>query len=190
MRSEVSAVVLAGGNSTRMGTNKALLPFGGFSTLAEYQYRRLVDCDLFESASISVKTAFLLFDAPLIFDQSEITAPIAALAAILKAAATDRVFVLAVDTPFFDEFEKLLAVWEADAALARTQSGIHPLCAVYRRSLLSRFEAGLESGDYSLKNALRSARIDYADFDERQLTNLNFRDQYEIALKTPNLILP
>jgi molybdopterin-guanine dinucleotide biosynthesis protein A len=124
----------------------------------------------------------LPFDAPLIFDESEIVAPIAAIATILKAAKTNRVFVLAVDTPFFDEFEKLLASAKTEAAIARTKSGTHPLCAVYNRSLLRHFEGGLERGDYSLKNALKSAQISFVDLDERQLTNLNFRDQYETAI--------
>jgi molybdopterin-guanine dinucleotide biosynthesis protein A len=34
-------VIFAGGKSSRMGEDKSLLPFGTFSSLAEYQYNRL-----------------------------------------------------------------------------------------------------------------------------------------------------
>jgi len=36
-----TAIIFAGGKSSRMGRDKALLPFGGYDTLTEYQYRRL-----------------------------------------------------------------------------------------------------------------------------------------------------
>jgi molybdopterin-guanine dinucleotide biosynthesis protein A len=164
-----------------MGTNKALLPFGGYATLIEYQYRRLAACGFFESVAISVKTPLTTFDAPLIFDDAPICAPIAAIAAVLRNARSDRVFVLAVDTPFFEGFSALIAV-DSKAAIARSPSGTHPLCAVYHRSLLPRFEAAITSGEYSIKRALANEQIGYADFDERSLANLNFQADYEAAL--------
>ncbi|MDR2152592.1 MAG: NTP transferase domain-containing protein [Helicobacteraceae bacterium] len=177
----VSAIVLAGGKSERMGANKALLPFGKFATLAEYQYRRLLDCGLFESVSFSLKTPFLPFEAPLILDEIALDAPIAAIVAALKAAKTDRVFALAVDTPFFDEFEKLLAI-DAKAAIARDTNGAHPLCAIYAKSLSRDFERAIAKGEYAIKAALKNAQIEYVDFDERKLVNLNFRGDYDRAL--------
>ncbi|MDR1911208.1 MAG: NTP transferase domain-containing protein [Helicobacteraceae bacterium] len=176
----VCAVILAGGKSKRMGANKALLPFGGFSTLAEYQFRRLKACGLFESVALSLKAPLLPFEAPLILDESELFAPIMALAAILKRAANDRVFILAVDTPFFNDFRRLIDI-DAPAAIARSYSGIHPLCAVYNRSLLPRFENAIKNGEYSIKKALKEAPIVYADFDEKSLINLNYPDQYQRA---------
>lgn len=176
----VSAVILAGGQSSRMGRDKALLPFGGFDTLAEYQFRRLQP--LFDEVFVSLKTDKLPFQAPIIYDCAELSAPIVALTAILRAVKTPRVFVLAVDTPFFDAaaIARLLAV-DAPVAMARTSSGEHPMCAVYDRALLPLFEAALGRNELALHRALANEKIVYADFEERLLTNLNHPNEYEAA---------
>jgi len=48
-----TAIIFAGGKSSRMGRDKALLPFGGYDTLTEYQYRRL--SKIFNRVYISTK---------------------------------------------------------------------------------------------------------------------------------------
>lgn len=163
-----------------MGRDKALLPFGGFESLIEYQFRRLQP--LFGQVFVSLKTDKLSFQAPIIYDCGEISAPLVALIAILKAVQTDRVFVLAVDTPFFDNaaIDRLLAV-RATVVMARTPGGEHPLCAVYDRALLPVFEAALKRGELALHRALADEKIVYADFEERLLTNLNHPHEYEAA---------
>ena len=49
----LSCVIFAGGKSSRMGRNKALLPFGGSPTMARYQFERL--SPLFTRTFLSVK---------------------------------------------------------------------------------------------------------------------------------------
>lgn len=177
----VSAVILAGGQSSRMGRDKALLPFGGYESLIEYQFERLRP--FFNEVLISLKTDKLPFQAPIVYDRAEISAPLVALIAILKAVKTDRVFVLAVDTPFFDvaAIDALLAV-DAPVVMARTLGGEHPLTAVYSRALLPVFEAALARDELALHRALADEKIVYVDFEERLLTNLNHPHEYEAAL--------
>ncbi|MDP1784432.1 MAG: NTP transferase domain-containing protein, partial [Sulfuricurvum sp.] len=38
---DLPCILFAGGKSSRMGSDKSLLPFGGYPTLAQYQYERL-----------------------------------------------------------------------------------------------------------------------------------------------------
>ena len=38
---DIPCVIVAGGKSSRMGRDKALLPFGSFPTLTQYQLARL-----------------------------------------------------------------------------------------------------------------------------------------------------
>jgi len=41
MKHDMAAVIFAGGKSSRMGSDKALLPFGGYGSLSEFQYHKL-----------------------------------------------------------------------------------------------------------------------------------------------------
>ncbi len=163
-----------------MGRDKALLPFGGYQTLMEYQFRRLEP--LFSQVAISLKEDKLPFQAPIVYDRAAISAPLVALVAILEAAGCDRVFVIAVDTPFFsaDAIAQLLSV-EAPVVMARTPSGTHPLAAIYHRSVLPVFKEALTSGELALHRALKGTSVVYVDFEERLLMNLNHPHEYEAA---------
>ncbi|WP_345972643.1 molybdenum cofactor guanylyltransferase MobA [Sulfurimonas diazotrophicus] len=183
-------VIFAGGKSSRMGRNKALLPFDGFDTLAAYQYARL--SPLFASAVLSVKTTKgypeglpYLPDDPSLAD----AAPTAGFITAFRSLDAERIFALSVDTPFVDGtvIRALLArdSRELDAVIARTARGTHPLCGIYHRSLLARFEAMAASGDHKLGRMLSESRVRYVDFDDEQLfSNLNHPHEYEAALKT------
>ena len=144
MISDLPCVLFAGGKSSRMGEDKSLLPFGGFSTLAEYQYRRLL-C-LFERVYLSSKDPEKFgFDAPVLLDpEGADFAPTAGFVSAFRSLKDERIMALSVDTPFVDAsvFETLIAAdnGECDAIIAKTASGTHPLCGIYRRSLLEEME--------------------------------------------------
>ena len=107
---DTPCVIFAGGKSSRMGQDKSLLSFGGFNSLAEYQYRRL--SKLFSNVHISVKENKFDFEAPIIEDapSDNVFAPTAGFVAMFKELKDDRIFVLSVDTPFVgeEEIRKLL----------------------------------------------------------------------------------
>lgn len=181
-------ILFAGGKSSRMGEDKSLLAFGGFSTLAEFQYDRLTQ--LFEYVAISTKTADKFdFKAPFILDPEEVDyAPTAGFVSAFREIRDERIMVLSVDTPFVDEavFKALLDAdnEELDAVIARTANGSHPLCGIYHRSLLGEFERMLEEGDHRLGKLLASSRTQYIDFErEEPFMNLNHPHEYQKALK-------
>lgn len=182
-------VIFAGGKSSRMGRDKALLPFGGYPTLAAYQYARL--SPLFTTTYLSAKTAEKFPDTlPVIVDEPALGtfAPTAGFLSVLRRLGDERFFALSVDTPFVDAsvIAALLAAdhGELDAVIARTTQGMHPLCGIYHPSLLPRFEAMADSGDHSLGKMLKNARVVYVDFDdEERFANLNRPEEYAAALK-------
>ena len=176
----VSAAILAGGQSSRMGQDKALLPFGGRESLMAYQYYRLRP--FFDEVYLSLKSDKCDFKAPILYDHAEISAPLVALVAILRAVPTRRVFVIAVDTPFFDAsaIEQLLSV-DAPVVMPKTPSGTHPLCAVYDRSVLTAFEVALSRGALGLHRTLEKLRVETVDFEEALLSNLNHPQEYKAA---------
>jgi molybdopterin-guanine dinucleotide biosynthesis protein A len=187
-RFDLSCVIFAGGKSSRMGQDKSLLPFGDFNTLAEYQYRRL--SKLFANVYISAKEKKFDFEAELIIDASSeaVFAPTAGFVAMFRQLRDERVFVLSVDTPFVGE-EEIAAILEKDSAdldavIAQTASGSHPMCGIYRRTLLPSFEKMLKEENHRLAQLLKSSKTAYVAFDrEAPFTNLNHPHEYEAAKK-------
>ena len=175
-------VLFAGGKSSRMGRDKTLLPFGGYETLAEYQFRRLAP--LFPSLHISTKEAKFPFDAPLILDRSDLYAPTAGLLAVFEALESDF-FALAVDTPFVNGaiIAKLFDAYEeggAEAVIARTPSGTHPMCGIYTQRLRPRLEAMVAAQSHRLNRLLEAADTRFVDFPEDEpFFNMNTPEEYE-----------
>ena len=183
-------VIFAGGKSSRMGRDKALLPFGGEPTLAAYQFTRL--SPLFPATYLSAKTAEKFSDAmPVIVDEPALGmfAPTAGFISVLRRLGNERFFALSVDTPFVDAsvIAALLAADHEglDAVIARTAEGMHPLCGIYHPRLLPRFESMAASGDHALGKMLQTADVAYVDFTNEELfANLNRPEEYAAALAT------
>ena len=187
----IPCVLFAGGKSSRMGKDKALLPFAGKESLAKYQYERLEE--IFERVYLSTKDAnkFDHFDAVIIEDDlgKDVYAPTAGFANVFKRLKKDNlIFVMSVDTPFVHKgiIDKFIAVVDKnyDAIIIRTPSGIHPLCGIYSRSLEKPLLKMLHEGEHKLTKLLQNSSVFYLDIeDEDALLNMNTPDDYEKALR-------
>lgn len=187
----IPCILFAGGKSSRMGQDKSLLPFGGFPTLAEFQYRRLVSW--FEHVYISAKHPDKFdFDPQVIEDPIDAPyAPTAGFVSAFQALDAEKIMVLSVDTPFIEKsvFQSLIDASgdNFDAVIAKTSTGSHPLCGIYRRTLLSEFERMLREGDHRLGKLLNASNTLYLPFDdEAPFANLNHPDEYEEAVSCYN----
>jgi molybdenum cofactor guanylyltransferase len=179
-------ILFAGGKSSRMGSDKSLLPFGGYSTLAQFQYERLKT--IFSHVYISAKSRDKFdFEADFILDPKGTPfAPTAGFVTLFKALNVERAIVLSVDTPFVDEaiFQALVDAdtENLDAVIARTSEGSHPMCGLYHRSLLVEFERMLREEDHRLGKLLLASNTLYLDFsDDTLFANLNHPHEYEEA---------
>ena len=133
----LTVVIQAGGESRRMGQDKALIPFRG-STLIQRVIGRvshLAD-QLLVTTNQPEKYDFLKL--PLYPDLIPGRGALGGLYTALSAASNPLVAVIACDMPFvsFDllAYERdLLLANEHDAAIPRTPGGTEPFHAVYRR---------------------------------------------------------
>lgn len=180
-------ILFAGGKSSRMGQDKSLLPFGGYSSLAQFQYDRL--SKLFTHVYISTKTADKFdFSADFIHDPKNADfAPTAGFVGAFEQLRCDRIFVLGVDAPFINEetIEKLLEADtpDFDAVIARTPSGTHPMTGIYHLSLLEKFSRMLREGDHRLGKLLGTSNTHYVEFNNEELfMNLNHPHEYHEAI--------
>jgi molybdopterin-guanine dinucleotide biosynthesis protein A len=145
-----SAVLLAGGKSTRMGRDKALLEYEGepLWRRQEATLRRLQP----EEVLISGPP---LSDRLTMADEFEDAGPLGGIATALRRCAAPLLIVLAVDLPrMTSEFlRSLLALSDhGKGAVPRCEKFFEPLAAIYPKACFSLAESALRRGDFSLQN--------------------------------------
>jgi molybdopterin-guanine dinucleotide biosynthesis protein A len=180
-------VIVAGGRSSRMGSDKSLLPFGSFKTLTQYQLDK--HKNNFSSLHVSCKTKDKFdFKADFIEDTKEFDeySPLIALYSILKVF-DEPICILSVDTPFvgIEVYEKLSTCKDDfDVVIARSPYGSHQLCAIYSPSILPILKEQIESNNHKIRNMLDKVKTKYIDFNDDDIfTNLNKLEDYEKANK-------
>ena len=189
---DIPCVIFAGGRSSRMGEDKALLPFAEFPTLTQYQLSRLEK--IFSAVYISTKSKEKFnFDANYILDakSNEVFAPTAGFVGIFESIKEDSFFALSVDSPFVGEDEILELIDSdtkgSDATIAKTEFGIQPMCGIYHRSLEDEFKKMLQDDNHKLGFLLKSSKTTYVNFDnQKAFLNLNNPQEYQEALNLVN----
>lgn len=181
---EITGVILAGGRSSRMGSDKAALILGGRSLLS-----RAVERLHLALASVIVigpdHLVALQPGAPIIPDARPGLGPLGGLATALEWAQTDWVFLVACDMPFIQPAlvrhmaALALAASDAEAVALRSPDGLEPLHTVYRRDIESVIARTLAAPHPSMRGLLSQLRVieaspeDVARLDPRGLSIFN-----------------
>lgn len=186
---KISAGILAGGQSRRMGQDKAFLDAGGIP-LIDFMIQRLRP--LSEEILIATRdpAKFTRSDVRVVRDEIETPCALSGIHAIVKSARPPAVFVTAVDMPYVHVglIAHLLEKLESfDAVLPEGESGIEPLCAIYTPACVSAFEAAVRSGKFKITDALTGCNVrvvPIVDADwQFPFVNLNRPEDYQQFLK-------
>ncbi len=179
---ETTAIIIAGGSSSRMGQDKDMLPIDGQPMIKHIcdQLRRHFNQILISSNNTS-KHSFL--DVEVVADKVSGQGPLMGIAAALKASVNDLNFVIACDIPQVNVALMKTMLREAhdyDAVVPATgPSQYEPLFAVYRKSVLPAIEDALSSGNNRIMDALSCCRVKYIDLaGAGRLKNLNTMNDY------------
>ncbi len=184
----ISAIILAGGNSTRMGSDKASLKYLGerfidriVSVVSEFaddvivvsdrKYDRLVNCR----------------QVP---DKVKDSGPLGGLCSGLYYSTTVRNLVLSCDVPLFTR-EILDVLLEQDAdeydvVLPEVNGRLMPLVALYKQRALISLENDLSAGRLKLTDAvmkLNVCKVALQSVMHQQITNVNTKEDYNLLLK-------
>jgi molybdopterin-guanine dinucleotide biosynthesis protein A len=186
---DVTAFILAGGRSTRMGADKALLAFGE-QTLLERALR---------TAAVVANTVCIVGPreryaryGTVVEDVFPGCGPLGGIHAALCVTQTELNLMLSVDTPLItpDFLAWLLQQARASQELIvvpEALGGLQPLAAVYRRPLRAVAEKALKSGDYKIGHLFPLATTRYiseaeilaAGFSAMVFRNVNTAEEYE-----------
>ena len=152
-----SAVILAGGKSSRMGRDKAFLEIGGKPLLAR-------QIEIVRAAGVTEvfisghgETDYSSFGCRVLKDNFPDAGPLAGIETALAAAKNPLLLVLAVDLPEMNsDFLCALAAYGGEnlGVVARVSGNLEPLAAFYPKAAQSLAETLLRAG--------RNAVIDFA----------------------------
>ncbi len=145
----MTAIILAGGKSSRMGRDKNLVEFNGEPLLA---HAVRVLSELFGEVVVVTNqdVPFELNGAAVVYDEVPYQGPLGGISAGLKASSHENNFVIAVDMPFIStEVVAYLAAYagEADVVVPQTANGLEPLFAFYSKRSLLAIEEALVRGE-------------------------------------------
>ncbi len=144
---QVTGIVLAGGRSTRMYCNKALLPCGPVTMLERIVYELNKSCT--QVIIVSGENQYKLRECLVIPDLYRDGGPLGGIYAGLRASGTEFNFCMACDMPRFKgELVNILAERAAgyQVVVPRVKGYYEPLLALYHRSCLGVMEEVLKAG--------------------------------------------
>ena len=199
--SNAGGIVLCGGKSTRMGTSKALLPFGS-ETMLQRVVRILgtVVSPIVVVAATGQELPALPANVIVTHDERESRGPVEGLRAGLKGLpeSIDAAYVTSCDVPLLVPgfVSELIALAKGfDIAVMEIDGFPHPLSAIYRRTILPHVEDLLAHDRlrpvflYERVNTRRVLPAEItADPGLQTLRNLNTREDYERALVDAGLL--
>jgi molybdopterin-guanine dinucleotide biosynthesis protein A len=178
--------VLAGGASSRMGRNKALLTIGGRTLLG------IAAAAVFDAAGnvtiIGPPDLYRQLGYPVIPDGRAHAGPLAGIETALNCAA-DWSLIVACDMPLMNSgtlrhiLDEALAHPEAGCVLPESAAGhLEPLCAAYHKRLLPAISEALDAGTRKVTAALPVSSIHYIRMAADPIfQNINTPEEWRLA---------
>ena len=189
LKQHVCAFVLAGGKSSRMQQDKAMLKIRG-RYLIEYSIgvmQKLTD----SVRIIGDPAKYDFIGLPVIPDCVPPNGPLGGIYTGLKSSDFRHNLFLACDMPFMEsEFFKLLQnkIGDSDAAVIRFSDGkVEPLASIYTRRGLPEIERNIASRQYKITAFLD--RIQVAYVGEEALTTIGLSKRIFSNINTPEDML-
>jgi molybdopterin-guanine dinucleotide biosynthesis protein A len=181
VRLPATAIILAGGGSSRMGQDKSMLPVAG-KPMIKHIYEQLRPCFAQTLVSSNNAAAHEFLGATVVTDEVAGKGPMMGIVSALRVSVNDVNFVVACDMPEIDTAlmrAMLRQASDCDAVVPKVGADLYePLFAVYRKSALPAMEALLESGNNKIIDSYSRFRVRYIDLNGRQFRNINTRAEY------------
>ena len=187
---DVSAFILAGGKSTRMGTDKAFVDYEGRTLVA-----RALDLARSVASGVWIVGSREKFAglAPVVEDVFCDYGPLGGIHAALQTSPTELNLLLAVDMPFVSRaflqylITQARSAPDAEVIVPRSDGRRQPLCAIYRRQFAAVAERALRGRQNRIDRLFEELRtrvieqeeLEGAGFSSATFRNLNTPEELE-----------
>lgn len=193
----ITAIILAGGESSRMGEDKALLNLNNSTLLSkvclvanECTAQTFVVTPWIEKYRDVLPAGSQLIQEKLVLNATSNT-PLIGFAQGMQAIKTEWILLLACDLPYLSSSQvkqwslALTTVLPTEIALLpRSVKGWEPLCGFYRRSCLTSLETHINQGGKSFQTWLNKHAVRELEISDRTcLFNCNTPQDWKIIKK-------
>ncbi|MGA8220718.1 MAG: molybdenum cofactor guanylyltransferase [Candidatus Acidiferrales bacterium] len=191
-REQIGGFILAGGESSRMGRDKALLELCGAPLIL--RIARLVESVAGAPTIVGAPERFAALGLQVAADDWPAAGPLGGIATALRTSRARWNLIVACDLPYLTKawLESLVGralASDGDAVLPMNERGAEPLCAMYQARCEPAIRAALERGTRKVTDGLAGLRVENIEpaewkaFDSEGLLfkNMNSPADYEEA---------
>ena len=160
-KADICCAILAGGKSSRMGTNKALVKLNG-QTLIKRLVEKVDDSIAKPIIITNTPEDFTFLKLPSFPDVIKNIGPLGGIYTALKYCNTTHCLIIACDLPFLTkEIIKLLCEQGPNYDVLAIDAGnsVEPLCAVYSKNCLPKIKKQIDSGNFRVTDFYSSVKI-------------------------------
>ncbi len=186
----LSVGILAGGESSRMGQNKALIRIGNERIIDRLTSELAVYPEIIISAA--EHGIYEGLGLRVVYDEHKKTGPIEGIRRVLSCAAGEYVFICAADMPYVSsELVAYLSGYissDYDCYVIADEDHIQPLCAIYSKKVLPVIEELISEGRYRLREIFSRVNtkyvpLEYTCFDRKTVRNINTKEDLKEITK-------
>jgi molybdopterin-guanine dinucleotide biosynthesis protein A len=180
---DITGVILAGGQSSRFGSNKALAIWHGKFLI---QHVRDTLAAVFNDCLLVTNTPeqYEFLNMPMIKDRYQNMGPLAGIHAALRHTGKPWIFVMGCDMPavtpevitFLCDFAKE----EFDAVIPWHEKGPEPLCGLYRKTALATIELQLQNKKAQAQELLEKLSVRKVIEEEMQAVTGDLQVFYNV----------
>ncbi len=184
----IQGLILAGGKSTRMGTDKGLLTYHKVSQ-RDYLYEQLSSMFLKNDVYISIREGQTIEDKNTITDKFVGLGPFGAICSAFQENPNSAWFVMATDVPFIDnDIINLLIKHRNPKKIATALKGKNkqfpePLITIWEPKAYPILLNYLSQGYSCPRKVLINSDVEIVEVDDRFIQNINTPEEYEMAKK-------
>ncbi len=182
--SAVTGIIMAGGKSSRMGTDKGLLHFDG-KPMVQHVIEAVASVTK-QLIVVANNPEYERFGWPVEADRISNCGPLGGIYTGLLASTTAKNIVVACDLPFINEGLLRYLIDEsegADVAISTHHQHIEPLVGVYHKSCITPFEKALKAQQLKLTEVFRSIELKQVPvhqcsfYSEQLFRNINTKEE-------------
>ena len=191
-KEDITGIILAGGKSSRLRTDKALFNFKG-KALISYAIEALKPlCGTLIISANQTPEKYKAFGLPVISDEIKNVGPIGGILTCLKHTETQHNLIISCDTPFVGSelFKHLLNEIENFQVVVPSHETflIEPLNAYYNTNVIGEMEKSIGEGKYKLMDFFQKIRFKSVEindklpfFNEHLFLNINTLEDMDQA---------